>query len=71
MASLDKIGAVLATTVYNGTELVAEDVTVTLPEDEFQTSELKAQGTLNLPTSLTNALEASVTKVVQDKGFFS
>lgn len=71
MASLDKIGAVLATTVYNGTDLVAEDVTVTLPEVEFQTSELKAQGTLNLPVPLTNALEASVTKVGQDKGFFS
>lgn len=71
MASLDKIGAVLANTVYNGTDLVAEDVALTLPEVEFITSELKAQGTINLPTPLTNALEASVTKVGIDKGFFS
>ncbi|MBR1625596.1 MAG: phage major tail tube protein [Bacteroidales bacterium] len=71
MASLDKIGTVLADTVYNGTDLVAEDVTVNLPEIEFQTSELKAQGTLTIPTPLTGDMEASVTKVGFDKGFFS
>lgn len=71
MASLDKIGAVLATTVYNEATLVAEDVAISLPEVEFQTSELKAQGSLELPTPLTNALEASVTKVGFDRGFFS
>jgi len=71
MASLDKIGTVLADTVYCGTDLVAEDVTLNLPEIEFLTAELKAQGTLTIPTPLTGDMEASVTKVGFDKGFFS
>ena len=50
MASLDKMGAVLATKVLCDNIVVAEDVVVTLPDVEFITAEVKALETL--PTAL-------------------
>ena len=71
MASLDKMGAVLATKVLCDNIVVAEDVVVTLPDVEFITAEVKALGTFNVPTPLTNPLEPAITAVGIDKGLFS
>lgn len=69
--SLDKIGLILADTVYCGTKCVAEDVTVNLPDVEFITSEIKAGGTFAIPGPITNAMSSTVSKVGIDNGLFS
>ena len=71
MASLDKMGAVLATKVLCDDIVVAEDVTITLPDIEFVTAEQKALGTINIPTPLTNAVELTITSVGIDNGLFN
>ena len=71
MAALDKMGAVLATKVLCDNITVAEDVVVTLPDVELITAEVKAMGTYNVPTPLTNPLEPTITSVSIDKGLFN
>lgn len=62
-------GAVLADTVYSDGELVAKDVTTTLPSVNYMTAEHKAMGTLELPMpGQIEAMEASVTKKGYDAG---
>ena len=62
-------GAVLADTVYSDGELVAKDVTVTLPSVNYMTAEHKAMGTIELPMlGQIEAMEASVTKKGYDAG---
>lgn len=62
-------GAVLADTVYKDGELVAKDVTVTLPSVTYLTAEHKALGTMELPMAgQIEAMEASVTKKGYDVG---
>lgn len=62
-------GAILGTTVYKDGELVAKDVTLTLPDVSFPTAEHNAMGTLELPIlGMVDAMEASVTKTGYDKG---
>ncbi len=69
---LDLKGPVLADTLYCNGALAARDVTIALPEVAFVTAEFKAMGTLSLPiNSMTENLEASVTKVGIDLGFKS
>lgn len=56
-------GAVLANTVYKDGELVAKDVTVTLPTVTHLTAEHKAMGNIELPIlGQIEAMEAAVTK---------
>jgi len=69
--TLDKMGAVLATKVLCDNVVVAEDVVITLPDVDFVTSEVKALGTLNVPTPLTNPLEPAITSVGIDNGLFN
>lgn len=62
-------GAVLANTVYKDGELVAKDVTVTLPNVNYATAEHKAMGTVELPIlGQIEAMEAAVTKKGYDAG---
>lgn len=69
MQFLNIKGAIVGTTVYKDGELVAKDVTVTLPDVSFATAEHKAMGTLELPMlGQLEAMEASVTKTGYDKG---
>jgi P2 family phage contractile tail tube protein len=55
-------GPVEGSTVYTNGELVARDVTVTLPTVTLLTAEHTAMGTMDLPMNLTEAMEAAVTK---------
>lgn len=71
MGSLDKIGTVLATKVLCDNITVAEDVVITLPDIKFVTSEIKAMGTLNVPTPLTNPIEPTITSVGMDNGLYN
>lgn len=62
-------GAVLANTVYRDGELVAKDVTLTLPSVNYLTAEHNAMGKIELPMlGQIEAMEASVTKKGYDKG---
>lgn len=62
-------GAVLANTCYKNGELVAKDVTLTLPSVNFRTAEHNALGTIELPMlGQIEAMEASVTKKGYDSG---
>lgn len=69
MAFLPIKGAVLANTVYKDGELVAKDVTVTLPTVTYRTAEHNALGVIELPMlGQIEAMEASVTKKGYDEG---
>lgn len=69
MQFLNIKGAILGSSVYKDGELVARDVTITLPDVSFATAEHSAMGTLELPMiGQLEALEASVTKTGYDKG---
>ena len=60
----DKASAIAADTVYCDGELVARDVTVSLPELSAITAELNAGGTLEVPISNQfEPMEASLTKM--------
>ena len=67
--ALDRKGTILGTTAYVGNTLVAEDVTISLPEVTPKTQTINAMGDLELPLPLLEAMEASITKVGLDKGF--
>lgn len=69
MQFMDIKGAVLANTVYKDGDLVAREVTLTLPNVNFATAEHKAMGTLELPMlGQLEAMEAAVTKKGYDAG---
>ena len=70
MGSLNKNGPILASKVLCDKAVVAEDVKFTLPEVTFQTVEFQAMGTMELPIPLTDALEAGITSIGFDKGFY-
>lgn len=66
---LDKVGAIVADSVYSDGVLVARDVGFTAPEIEFTTAEIKAGGNVEIPISTwTEPMEASVTMIGVDKG---
>ena len=67
--ALDKKGTILGTTAYVEGVLVAEDVTISLPEVTPKTQTFNAMGEIEIPLPLIEAMEASVTKVGMDKGF--
>lgn len=67
--ALDKKGTILGTTAYVEGVLVAEDVTISLPEVTPKTQTFNAMGEIEIPLPLIEAMEASVTKVGLDKGF--
>ncbi|MBE7708906.1 MAG: protoporphyrinogen oxidase [Cyanobacteria bacterium SIG32] len=69
--TLDKMGAVLATKVLCDNDVVAEDVSITLPDINFVTSEVNGLGKINIPTCLTEALQSTITSVGMDRGFFN
>ena len=68
--SLNLKGPILATKVLCGKDVVAEDVKFTLPEVTFQTVEHQALGKMDLPLPLTDAMEAGITAIGFDKGFY-
>lgn len=70
MGSLNLNGPVLASKVLCDKDVVAENVKITLPEVTFQTVEFQAMGTMELPIPLTDALEAGVTHIGFDKGYY-
>ncbi len=70
MANLKLNGPMLASKVLCDKDVVAENVKFTLPEITFQTVEFQAMGTLEVPIPLTDALEAGVTHIGFDKGFY-
>ncbi len=70
MANLSIKGPALATKVLCGKDVVAEDVKFSLPEVTFQTVEVQALGKMDLPLPLTDAMEATITSIGFDKGFY-
>lgn len=71
MAGLEKIGAVVGVTVYVDDVLVAEGVTISLPEVNPKKQTLPGMGDIELPLPITDALEATVNKIGIDKGFIN
>lgn len=69
MGSLDKIGTVVGVTAYADNVLVAEDVTISLPETTPKTQTFNAMGEIELPLPLVEAMEATINKIGIDKGF--
>lgn len=69
MASLVKKGTIVGVTAYVENALVAEDVTISLPEITPKTQTFNAMGEIELPIPLIEAMEATVNKVGIDKGF--
>lgn len=63
MASIDLNGPILADKVLADNDIVAEDVTFTLPDVSFLKGDYKATGNLSLPIPLVEAMEASITKI--------
>lgn len=68
--SLNLKGPFLATKVLCGNKVVAEDVKFTLPEVAFQTVEHQALGKIEIPVPLTDAMEAGITYIGEDKGLY-
>lgn len=68
--SLNLKGPFLATKVLCGNDVVAEDVKFTLPEVTFQTVEHQALGKIEVPIPLTDAMEAGITYIGEDKGLY-
>lgn len=71
MTNLDIKGTVLGTSVYADGTLVAEDVTVTLPEVTPKTQTFNSMGEIELPLPLTEKLEATINKVGIDNGLIN
>ena len=66
---LDLKGPVVADTVYADNQLVARDVSFTLPGLEMATADLQAMGTMTVPlVGLINSMELSITKIGVDMG---
>jgi len=63
MATIDLNGPILANKLLCDNDIVAEDVTCTLPDVEFFLAEYKATGTISLPVPLVNPMEAGITKM--------
>ena len=70
MGSLNLNGPILASKVLCDKAVVAEDVKFTLPEATLQTVEHQALGKIELPIPLTDALEAGISSIGFDKGFY-
>lgn len=73
MSAFVKIcGPVVADTVYCDNELVARDVSATLPEITPVTADVQAMGTLTIPVwQLIEHMETAVTKIGVDMGLRS
>lgn len=69
MGSLVKKGTIVGVTAYVDGVLVAEDVTISLPEITPKTQTFSAMGDIELPLPLLEAMEATINKVGIDKGF--
>lgn len=66
---LDKKGPVIADTVYADGELVAQDVSFTLPGLTFLTADVQAMGNMSVPLiGLMENMELAITKIGIDKG---
>ncbi len=62
-------GPFSADTVYIGTEIVARDVAVTLPEVAAVTFDIQAMGNMTMPDwSRIDHMETAITKIGVDKG---
>lgn len=72
MAGLKIKGAVVGATVYANGDLVAKDVSITLPAVTPLTYSFTAGGTMDLPIhGLTEAMEATITKIGVDLGLLA
>ena len=67
---MKKNGPTIKTKVLIDNVVVAEDVSITLPEISLQTAELPAMGSMDVPIPLTDAIEATINSIGFDKGFF-
>ena len=67
--ALERKGTIVGVTAYVGNTLVAEDVTISLPEITPKTQTFNAMGEIELPLPLIETMEATVNKVGIDKGF--
>ena len=66
---VDIKGAVIADTVYSDNQLVAKDVSFTLPGLEFLTADVQAMGNMSVPLiGLLENMELAITKIGIDKG---
>lgn len=69
---IDLKGPILADTLYDGTTLVARDVSFTIPEIVMKTTEMSAMGTMNVPmVGLFEDMELEITKIGVDTGWTS
>ncbi len=69
MAWQDIVNAVMADTCYADGNLVAKDVSVTLPAVTFLTTEVNAMGSMDVVLAgLLDKMEAAVTKIGVDMG---
>lgn len=64
-------GAIIADSVYCDGKRVAENVSITLPEVAYKTITIQAMGDMDLPLPVTDALEATITKIGIDTGLRS
>lgn len=70
MAFVPKTGPVIGATIRIDNALVADEVTVTLPEIAAMTADIQAMGTMSLPIwPLIENMEMTVNKVGVDLGF--
>lgn len=67
---MTKFGPTVKTKVLIDGNVVAEDVTISLPEVAFQTADVNAMGTLSVPIALTDNIEATIHQIGCDKGFY-
>ncbi len=67
MATIDLNGPILANKLLCGNDVIAEDVTCTLPDVTFLKADYKANGTISLPIPLVEAMEAGITKIGLNK----
>ena len=66
---LDIKGPVVADTVYDGGQLVAKDVSFTLPGVSFLTADVQAMGSMSVPLiGLMENMELAITKIGADRG---
>ena len=61
-------GSIISDTVYIDNNLVAKNVTISLPAVNWKSVTLAAMGDLDIPIPLTEALEPSIKKIGIDKG---
>lgn len=69
MNQIDLKGAIQANAVYNDGDLVAKDVTATLPAITPATADIKAMGTMTVPViGQFDSMEMTITKIGTDMG---